>query len=299
MIKTNYPDLFLIGAPKCGTTSLAAWLDAHPDIFMSNPKEPNYYSQDVASSIYTKNINVYLSLFLNAKPNQLCGEASTTYLRSNHAIPRIIKDNPSAKFIVALRNPVEMATSVHAQLVRSGRESVRSFNEAWSLQYKRRKLKMTRSSSHNPDDLQYDLMCRLGSQVERLLSIVPRDQIFFVFLEDLKSSPNKVYMDILNFCGLKVYNQKKFPVLNTRRSPKFLFITKLTYLLSSIKHRIGIKRSFGIARKINFLNESSYIDKDLNKEFEKDLINNFHDDIRLLSSLTKRDLSHWLKQEND
>ena len=43
---TNKPDFFIVGAPKCGTTSLAEYLNSNPRVFVTNPKEPFYFCKD-------------------------------------------------------------------------------------------------------------------------------------------------------------------------------------------------------------------------------------------------------------
>src|SRR5210317_2370745 len=112
------PDFFFIGAPKCGTTALANWLREHPRIFMTQrPKEPWYFDNDI-QNVDRMSLEQYENLFQKADDNHLVvGEASTTYLRSREAVSNILEYSPSARFLVAIRNPVEMAPSVHAQLL--------------------------------------------------------------------------------------------------------------------------------------------------------------------------------------
>ena len=55
------PDFFIVGGPKCGTTSLAAWLGEHPKVFMSSYKEPHYFNTDDKRVVDT--LDYYRSLF--------------------------------------------------------------------------------------------------------------------------------------------------------------------------------------------------------------------------------------------
>ena len=70
----SLPDFFIIGAAKAGTTSLFALLERHPDIFMSTPKEPEFFARD---DLYSKGLESYADLFEQALPGQILGEAST------------------------------------------------------------------------------------------------------------------------------------------------------------------------------------------------------------------------------
>ena len=94
------PDLFIAGAPKCGTTSLYEWLKGHPQIFMARFKEPCYFARDLAlepSGYYLRygvDRERYLALFADAGGAKRVGEASTRYLYSQDA-PRLIIDDDS------------------------------------------------------------------------------------------------------------------------------------------------------------------------------------------------------------
>ena len=60
------PNLFIIGSPKCGTTSLANWLNNHPQIFMSKRKEPEYFCDDLIITKYRINKSSYMKLFASS-----------------------------------------------------------------------------------------------------------------------------------------------------------------------------------------------------------------------------------------
>ena len=131
------PNFFIIGAPKCGTTSLAAWLAEHPQIYFSPTKEPHFFNTD--HKRFLNSLQSYEKLFAGASKHHCSvGEASVWYMYSSAAVPNILEYNSDAKFIVMLRNPIEMAPSLHEELVFTGREDVNEFSEAWQLQDLRR-----------------------------------------------------------------------------------------------------------------------------------------------------------------
>lgn len=76
------PDFYVIGAPKCGTTSLYHVLRQHPDVFMSRRKEPHFFTDPdhLPSSYDRMGVEAYLELFSNAPSDAVAGEASVTYL---------------------------------------------------------------------------------------------------------------------------------------------------------------------------------------------------------------------------
>lgn len=81
----------------------------------------------------------YLKLFASANPKQhiVLAEGSTTYLQSHVAIENILRFNPDARFLVMLRNPVDVAHGMHAELLRHFLEDVTDFEAASALQARR------------------------------------------------------------------------------------------------------------------------------------------------------------------
>ncbi len=105
------PDFLIVGAMKSGTSTLAAQLAAQPGIFMTTPKEPNFFSDD---DVYAKGLDWYRSLFAAAAAGDLKGEASTHYTKLPtypETMARLTAEIDSAKIIYLIRNPVARAVS--------------------------------------------------------------------------------------------------------------------------------------------------------------------------------------------
>ncbi len=105
------PDFVIIGAMKCGTSSLHAQLAAQPQFFMSEPKEPNFFSND---EIYAKGEAWYRGLFAKAPKGAIKGESSTHYAKLPtypKTIERLAALIPDAKFVYVMRDPVERLVS--------------------------------------------------------------------------------------------------------------------------------------------------------------------------------------------
>ncbi len=107
------PNLFLVGAMKAGTTSLHNYLDAHPEVFMTQEpwKETQYF---VAERNWSKGETWYLDLFQSAGPARYLGESSTDYTKLPHysgVAERIAKFSPSARILYLMRDPVERSIS--------------------------------------------------------------------------------------------------------------------------------------------------------------------------------------------
>jgi hypothetical protein len=278
------PNFFIVGAPKCGTTSLAQWLASHPAIFMSPLKEPHYYSADLANRSINSS-NKYQALFRKAGPQHIAvGEASTWYLFSKTAIPQIEREHPKALYIVMTRNPVEMAHSLYHHNVRVLHEDQSSFEQAWRLQGTRAAGKNLPGACSEPAFLQYYEACRLGSMLQRLLNLVPAVRIAHVALEDMQSDPRTVYSRILNFLNVPCDNRSSFPIVNPARSQRSRMLQQLIRMGARGKMRLGLTRGFGLAR----FNERPFAKEPLAPRFASELEATFAEESIILSQLIQK-----------
>jgi len=126
----KWPNFFIVGAAKAGTTSLYNYLKNIPRIFMSPVKEPRYFSQIVAINNPNRigNKKKYLDLFKDIKDEKAIGEASPIYLLDPDSPKLIHQAVPNAKIIIILRDPIQRAYSHYLHNVRNGITNV-SFME--------------------------------------------------------------------------------------------------------------------------------------------------------------------------
>ncbi|HEX6669849.1 MAG TPA: sulfotransferase domain-containing protein, partial [Gemmatimonadales bacterium] len=179
------PNFFIVGAPKCGTTALYEYLRPHPNIFLSEVKEPHFFAKDLGTYPYIKSVEAYARLFADAGPQHLgVGEASVYYLRSTVAIANIREFNPDARLIAMYRNPVEMLYSFHAQLLYVAEESESDFETAWRLQEQRGRGFGLPPRSRGAFLVQYGELGRFGTQTQRLLTIFPPEQVKLILYDD-------------------------------------------------------------------------------------------------------------------
>src|SRR6476619_5970862 len=114
------PNLFIVGAPKCGTTAWVEYLRTHPDIFFPVIKEPHYFSPDIPKPKGFNNFPTedrYLALFAQSGDAPIVGEGSVRYLQSQEAARNIREFNCDAKIIIFVRDQQDYLPSLHNQLV--------------------------------------------------------------------------------------------------------------------------------------------------------------------------------------
>jgi sulfotransferase family protein len=131
------PDFFIVGHHKSGTTALYEMLRRHPQIYMPSLKEPRYMASDLRalvpdapSSRLPQTLEQYLELFDPAGEQQLAGEASPSYLRSQTAAGAIAELQPDARIVAILREPASFVRSLHLQLCQEHVELERDLGQA-------------------------------------------------------------------------------------------------------------------------------------------------------------------------
>ncbi len=307
MSTKRLPDFVIIGAGKSGTTSLNEYLKEHPKIFMATRKEPNFFAfetldpsiYDTQSSIDYYNesvltIDEYYKLFEGAKPDQLLGEVSNTYISHDHSWERIKHYVPDAKLIAILRHPAERLHSRYFHLVRENEipeggslDEVFNRNSVW---WKR------------PD------LVNEGFYYQKLKPFFenfPKENIKIFLYEEFTQDTDRVLKDTFEFLGIDpnvkvatdiVYNKsgevknKSVDALVGQNSGPILFLKRfLPGLHRYLKNSVWANRFLNIMRNKNLDKPSVATD------FRKQVVDQiYREDIEALAKLLDRDLSHWL-----
>jgi len=230
-------NLFIVGAPKCGTTSLYAYLESHPGVCAPDFKEMRFFC-DTLNIDRIDSLEAYHAAFSSIEPSaQYLLDASPVYMSSGVAVKNIYDYNPAAKLIAMLRHPADLFFSMHGQAFYTFSENIADPGKAWRMQDERSRGIAMPKSCREPSNLQYKDRCSLGSQVERMFSVFPRDQILVVSLDELIKDPKALYEKVLAFLGLESDGRAAFPKEN-----------------SSKAHRIRCLGQFLISRRKEFFN---------------------------------------------
>lgn len=283
------PNFFVIGAPKCGTTSLSVWLREHPNIFMSRMKEPHFFNADDRQGISA--LERYEALFSDVTEEHMAvGEASVWYLSSAEAVPAILRYQPEAKFIVMVRNPIEMAPALHGEMLLSGLEYAQRFSTAWNLQDKRRKGRRIPVFYHaHRRKFLYGDVCSIGMQLERLLNIVSPHRVLTVVLDDIRTDPRHEYLRVLRFLGVADDGRLKFSLHNPSTAFRCPALQQVVYPILHLKDRLGV-RGLGLWTDVEKLMRTERPREPLTPEMTAVLREYFRKDIELLGQLLGRDL---------
>lgn len=305
--KSPIPNLFIIGAPKTGTTALANYLSEHPAVFFSQPKELYYWDFDHSKTTIPHrptSLEQYLSHFAEADPVQhrVIGEGTTTYAQSEVAVSEIIRLQPTAKFILMLRHPVDLVHSLHEHLLRRGGETVRDFERAWSLQETRAAGSMIPGHCETPHQLQYRKVATFAPQLQRLFELVPAAQRQVILFDDFIRDTRQAYLNVLRFLELPDDGRQSFPKLNAARQPRVALLKRFAksppkFLSTPIKRIYHWYQNSNspVQRMLRRLVVRQGHKTQLSEDLRQRLLSEFAQDIQQTSQLIHRDLSHWMQ----
>ncbi|WP_328794709.1 sulfotransferase domain-containing protein [Herbidospora solisilvae] len=212
------PSFLIVGAQRCGTTSLYRALSQHPMVAKPVLRKGVHYF-DMA---YGRGLAWYRAHFPLRRTGMLAFESSPYYLFHPLAGPRIAWDLPDVKLVVLVRDPVERAISAHAHELARGFESEPSFARAVELEPERLAGESARlcaaplSASHAHRHHAYLARGRYAEQLARLEPLIPRDRVKVIDSGRFFADPMPVYDDLLSFLGLPPAADPVFDRHNSR-----------------------------------------------------------------------------------
>lgn len=301
------PNVYIIGAPKCGTTALSFYLSSHPQVFLCDPKEPFYWCDDfpeLAARRGFENLDQYMRLFdkADATVHRAIMEGSTHYLKSTRAIPRINEFQPESKFVAMLRNPVEVVYAYFGQMRLGFQEDQADFESAWRLIGERRKGNQIPDGCYAAYNLFYDEFAFYADALERFFAEVPGERRKVILFDDFKDDPAAVYRDTLRFLELRDDGRVDFPTVlgasENRLSSLHRLMVQPPKPLRPIVNPIRsiVKATFSQEQRLKMreLFRRKKKREPLSPELIAELADHFKDDIVRTGEIIGRDLSAWM-----
>ncbi len=295
----SLPNLLIVGAAKSGTTSLHNYLNQHPEVFMSNLKEPHFLiinkigKQRILNGI--TNIINYKELFSEADKYKYRGESSVMYLLfheiSINKIKHLLGDK--TKIIIMLRNPVERAYSGYQHVKRFNiQEDVLDFKTAWDISEKRyfENKEMTPASRYQELGLYYKQVEAFLKQIKNVHIIIYDD-----YKRNLEVEMKKVF-DFLRVERVKINTEKRHMVGDWQWKNEKM--KQLMIQQSSLKKAVKILIPFkGIRKKIRkkIQKENPSQVSKMNNDDRKMLKKFYKEDVKKLSKLIGRNLNYWVQ----
>lgn len=288
----NLPNLLIVGAAKSGTTSLHNYLKQHPDIYMSNHKEPHFLiNNEIGVNRIPKGVNNlqdYSNLFSNGASHKYRGESSAMYLQ----FPEIAIKNinryldEDVKIIIMLRNPIERAFSGYQHVKRYNLDEDLDFEDALEISEQRY------FTNNNITPASRYIHIGMYNEFVRKFKTKFKTNVHIIIYKDFINNTNQELSRLFSFLAIndvQIDFNKQYMVGGWRwKNDLFRRIFMKRHFL---KKFIPFKRLIRVAFKL-FATDS--VDKIDDKIREK-LIGIYKDDIENLSTFLNIDLNFWTK----
>ncbi len=298
------PDFILIGAPKCGTTSIYHYLQQHPQIAMSALKEPHYFLFDGPAPVpangpldglrhreMIRDWDRYQHLFRSLPADKVKGEASVHYLYSDQARQAIARRAPECRLLVMLRQPADRAYSAFQRDRMHNIESLSTFAEAIADGPRRER-----------EGWHIGRFERLGYYAQFLkpyLDTFGEERIKVFLFDDLVERPQALMHELFAFLGIDTGfepdMQQRFNETGVISNPLIRFIWRDTRRLRSLVMPYVPMRLRGkMFNLVAGTRVNRHRKEPIDPALRAELTERYRDDILQLQDLIGRNLSHWL-----
>lgn len=297
---------------------MSEYLRAHPEVCFSTPKEPHYFLvhdlRDKGPAELREVVRKkYLDRFFpDRQRGDFFAEGSVSYFYAPERLEPILKLWPRAKFLIAVRNPLDLVPSLHQRLFYNGDENLREFDRAWDLVPERRAGRKIPRSCLEPRFLDYWESGFLGKHLDRFFSLVGRERCHVTVFDDFKADPGREYRRVLEFLDLEDDGQTDFDRHAESKDSRIAWIHRLMkrpprallWLFDSedrevIEAGAGkpgplLEKVMEIRTKIIHWNRVPAGKPQVSGRVRDEMRAMYRDDVELLSRLLGRDLTHWV-----
>lgn len=316
--------VFIVGAPRSGTTTMARWLQAHPQVLFPFVKEPHFFTQydlrglgeaELRRRVEEDYLDRY---FPPAEESRTTGaDCSVSYLYTPEQLEPVLRLWPNSRFIVSVRDPLTLLPSLHKRLIFTGDETIRRFEDAWAAVPDRAAGRRIPWSTIDPRLLRYDEAARYATYVERLFAAVGRERCLVMLFDDLLAEPEGQHRRLLEFAGLDLVPAPEMKAERSGKGVRYLFLQQilnrpprflLPYLTTvrfqrRFNKKAGRKgdatdlgsRSKSLRKRLLAWNRAPDDKTPVPVATQQDIKVHFQDEIDRLGKLIGRDLGHWLQ----
>ena len=299
---STFPDFYVVGAGRAGTTSVSRYLSQHPGIFVPSSKSSSFfYARDLSGSpLAKKGASIpewfvrdevgYHGLYSPAPAGSICGDVSPVYLASTRVAGRIAAARPDAKILVLLRNPVDRVYSRYVGRRRDGLERIPTFEE---LVEREIDTDLVRDDAH----ASYLASGMIAHHLRTYFEAFPRENIQIHFYEEFAGDTPRVMASICRFLGVDDEFQFDVRRIHNRSGGRIRNPAVGGLWASSLPVRKALRPFLpqglrdGLFRRATAKTEAVPI----RPETRRRLIEVYREDVQALERMTDRDLSAWLR----
>jgi hypothetical protein len=301
-VKT-WPNFFIVGAARAGTSSLDRYLSQHPVIYIAPRKDTHFFAAESfpcrfngpgderLSRLLIRDEDQYNKLFAEAPESMVVGESSAFYLHMPGTAERIVQTVPDAKIIIILREPLDRAYSAYTLMVRDGRETL-EFEEGLRREEERKQKGFEPIWWYKELSLYY-------AQVKHFQEVFGTQQVKVLLYDELFTNLERALRDIFIFLGVKedviIDTSVRYNVSGVPKSRRFYnvldnFIYNPNNLQQRIKSLVPAHMRTAWASKLIGMSVKRV---SLQPQQQTAFKAYFTEDVRKLENLVDRDLSNW------
>jgi hypothetical protein len=318
--------VFIVGAPRSGTTTMARWLQAHPQILFPFVKEPHFFWQHDLRGLDDAELrrrieHDFLDHFFGEPRGQqsVAADCSVSYLYAPEQLEPVLRLWPNSRFVVGVRDPLTLLPSLHKRLLFTGDENIRRFEDAWAAVPDRAAGRRIPWSTIEPRWLRYDEGARYGTYVERLFATVGKERCHVVLFDDLSADPAREHRRLLEFAGVEPVPAPHLKAEREAKGVRYLFLQQLLkrpprillpYLASKrfrgrfdkeagkeVNGTVPGAGSRSLRKRLLRWNRLPAEKEPIPLSVQQDIRAYYQPEVEKLGALIGRDLDHWLRPE--
>ena len=278
-------NLFLVGAAKSGTTSLAELLKQHDDIHVPYYKEPFFFIDGNGLEKFDE----YINLYKGNESKKYWVDASTGYLSDENTAEKIYKYNSDAKILIVLRNPIDFCFSYWRYMKANGKETL-EFEDAISdaTQEYRKSEEFKKIIGQWPKSYQYIERGMYYEQVKKYIDVFGQEQVKIIIFENMIRNESDI-ASIYDLLEIDSNSLTKLPKENASGEVNkvfhFLrFSKKLTFIKKILKSKVSQEKRLAIRKKMISLTTKS--SKEVELKYDRGFLEEkFREDVRKLKDL--------------
>ncbi len=297
MSESKLPGFVVVGAPKCGTTSLYHYLKQHPGIYLPARKELHYFSSrallqndrgpgdSVALARVCNTLESYREFYREAEDRQISGDVSPSYLYFDESRHRILEELGRVRIVAILRDPCEKAFSQYMHLIRDQRETL-PFRRALDAEADRVRQGWS-------DLWRYAESSLYAKKLARYFELFGEDRVKVLFFDELVAAPDRTMRELFEFLGVdadfdcdtsRTYNRS-----GRARSPRAARLLTRPNVLKATARRL-VPRRYRLWISQTLIGWNTGRKPELDRESRDYLQAYFSDDASELSRLLGRSL---------
>lgn len=293
------PSLFVVGAPKCGTTALTRYLEAHPAVFMAPRKDIHFFGSDLDFRNRSRESEAdYLARFADAGEGMTLAESSVWYLASTQAAAEIAAFNPNARAVVMLRHPVDAMYALWGQLRLNGLgdEDLTDFAEALAAEPERARGARIPADTPLPSALLYRRAVRFSDQLERYQEALGREAVYVIIQEEMRADTAATVAAVYRWLGVDPSFSPELKPVNTAKAVRSEGLRSLLRAApAGVKDVVPLGLRRRVSRQLRRWNSRHEARAPMDPRLRAALVEEFSPEVARIEALLGRRVPAWIR----